>query len=128
METAASWAAYNGCESWSVALDPFDGLDGLPGDETGVERYASGCSGAVTELWTVNGGEHSPAINDTLRDRVIAFLVDAGNRVFQRRLRDRPHLRLERLRRRDLTPALSPASAARLVLAGRRSSIHRGPP
>ena len=81
-ETAASWAAYNGCESWSVALDPFDGLDGLPGDETGVERYASGCSGAVTELWTVNGGEHSPAINDTLRDRVIAFLVDAGNRVF----------------------------------------------
>ena len=82
-ETAASWAAYNGCESWSLALDPFDGLDGLPGDETGVERYASGCSGAVTELWTVNGGEHSPAINDTLRDRVIAFLVDAGNRVFQ---------------------------------------------
>lgn len=80
--SAATWAAYNGCESSSVALDPFDGLDGLPGDETGVERYASGCSGAVTELWTVNDGPHSPAINDTLRDRVIAFLVEAGNRVF----------------------------------------------
>ena len=37
----------------------------------------------MTELWTVDGGPHSPAINDTLRDRVIAFLVDAGNRVFE---------------------------------------------
>ena len=36
----------------------------------------------MTELWTVNGGPHSPVINDTLRDRVIAFLVDAGNRIF----------------------------------------------
>ena len=81
-ETAATWAAYNGCESSTVSLDPFDGVDGLPGDETGVELYASGCSGAVTELWTVNGGPHSPVINDTLRDRVIAFLVDAGNRIF----------------------------------------------
>lgn len=82
-ETASTWAAYNGCESSAVSLAPFDGLDGLPGEETGVERYASGCSGAVTELWTVTGGQHSPAINDSLRDRVIAFLVDAGNRVFE---------------------------------------------
>ena len=82
-ETASAWAAYNGCESSAVSLAPFDGLDGLPGEETGVERYASGCSGAVTELWTVTGGQHSPAINDSLRDRVIAFLVDAGNRVFE---------------------------------------------
>lgn len=81
-ETAATWAGYNGCENSSIALDPFNGLDGLPGDETGVELYALGCSGALTELWTVDGGPHSPAINDTLRDRVIAFLVDAGDRVF----------------------------------------------
>lgn len=82
IESAAAWAADNGCESSTVTLDPFDGVDGLPGDETAVERYALGCSGAVTELWTVASGPHSPAINDTLRDRVIAFLVDAGNRVF----------------------------------------------
>lgn len=82
-DTAATWAAYNGCESATVALGSFNGVDGLPGDETAVERYVLGCSGAVTELWTVTGGQHSPAINDTLRDRVFAFLVDAGNRVFQ---------------------------------------------
>ena len=82
-ETAATWAAYNGCENSTVALDSFNGVDSLPGDETDVERYASGCSGAVTELWTVGGGPHSPVINDTLRDRVIAFLVDAGNRVLE---------------------------------------------
>ncbi len=81
-ETVATWAAYNGCEGSSVGLGSFDGLDGLPGDETDVDRYALGCSGALTELWTVNGGTHTPAINDTLRDRVIDFLVDAGNRVF----------------------------------------------
>ncbi len=81
-DTAATWAAYNGCENSTVALDSFNGVDGLPGTETEVERYELGCSGAATELWTVNGGPHSPAINDTLRDRVIAFLVDAGNRVF----------------------------------------------
>ncbi len=80
--TAAAWAAYNGCENSTVALAPFDGVDALPGDETGGERYASGCGGAVSELWTVDGAPHSPEINDTLRDRVIAFLVEAGNRVF----------------------------------------------
>ena len=81
-ESAATWAAYDGCENSTVSLGSFDGVDSLSGDETDVERYDLGCSGAVSELWTVNGGQHSPVINDTLRDRVIAFLVDAGNRVF----------------------------------------------
>jgi polyhydroxybutyrate depolymerase len=82
IQTAATWAAYNGCENSTVSLGSFDGVDDLSGDETEVERYALGCSGAVTELWTVNGGSHSPMINDTLRDRVIDFLAAAGNRVF----------------------------------------------
>ncbi|MGE0639778.1 MAG: PHB depolymerase family esterase [Thermoanaerobaculia bacterium] len=82
VETAATWAVYDGCDESTVSLGSFDGVDGLSGDETDVVRYDLGCRGAVTELWTVNGGVHSPTINDTLRDRVIGFLVGAGNRIF----------------------------------------------
>ena len=83
VETAATWAAYNSCDSSTISLGSFDGISGIAGDETDVERYDLGCRGAVTELWTANGASHSPTINDTLRDRVIDFLVTAGNRVFE---------------------------------------------
>lgn len=82
VETASLWATYNGCEGTTVALGPFDAVADIPGEETEVGRYDLGCRGAVSELWTINGGSHSPVINDSLRDRVIEFLVEAGERVF----------------------------------------------
>lgn len=62
VRTVEQWATYNGCaldvERSDLRLD----LDSsLPGAETAIDRYTSGCaSGSSVELWTINGGGHGP--------------------------------------------------------------------
>jgi polyhydroxybutyrate depolymerase len=64
-ESAAAWAAHDGCGLTTVVDPPID-LDGvIPGDETTRVRYSAQCiAGTEVALWTVHGGEHIiPIVN-----------------------------------------------------------------
>jgi polyhydroxybutyrate depolymerase len=60
--TVEQWARTNGCDLVVESAPNLD-LDGvLPGAETTVAQYTSGCSGGGSaELWTIANGEHSPS-------------------------------------------------------------------
>ena len=48
----------------------------IPGNETQVIRYADGCApGGSAELWTINGGPHSPNLSADFSRLVIEFLL-----------------------------------------------------
>jgi polyhydroxybutyrate depolymerase len=81
-ETARTWAAHGGCDE-RAALEPtlldldagIAGPDGTPG-ETRVETYASGCrAGGHAELWTIDGGGHSPELTADFAELVVEFLL-----------------------------------------------------
>ncbi len=74
--TTERWATYNGC-STTPAIDPLmlDLDSGLPGAETTVSRYRDGCqAGGSSALWTIDGGEHVPALTPVFNDLVVDFL------------------------------------------------------
>ncbi len=74
--TAETWAGYNGCSLHpSTSAPPLDLDAGLAGDETSVTRYATSCpAGGSSELWTINGGGHIPALSATFNREVIEYL------------------------------------------------------
>ena len=77
VQTTETWAAYDGCALVGEPQpDPLD-LDAImPGDETQVIRYADGCApGGSAELWTINGGAHSPNLSADFNNLVIEFLL-----------------------------------------------------
>jgi polyhydroxybutyrate depolymerase len=94
-----TWAGYSGCHLVGDASPPPLDLDaGLAGDETAVTRYATACSaGGSSELWTIVGGLHVPALSSGFTREVIEFLF----------AHPKPAVPV---------PALAPAG--RLVLAG----------
>ena len=78
LQTATTWATYDGCRPKAVATDERVDVDtdlsadGLPA-EASVSRWA-GCQGnAVVELWTIPGGSHSPTISDAFADAALDF-------------------------------------------------------
>ena len=77
VQTTETWAAYDGCspvgDPQPVPLD----IDAtIPGDETQVVQYANGCApGGSAELWTVNGGPHSPTFSADYKTLVIEWLL-----------------------------------------------------
>jgi polyhydroxybutyrate depolymerase len=78
VETTEQWAAYDGCSLVGEPQpDPLDIDAGIPGSETNVIRYADACApGGSAELWTVNGGPHSPNLSTDYNRLVIEFLLD----------------------------------------------------
>ncbi len=74
--TVAQWAARHGCDTNPLVIPQALDLDrDLPGNETTITRYASGCSaGGSAELWTIVGGEHRPALTDSFRHTVLQHL------------------------------------------------------
>ncbi|MEX0618085.1 MAG: alpha/beta fold hydrolase [Pseudohongiellaceae bacterium] len=76
IETVERWAAYNGCAvqgDTTAMLDLERNLDGM---ETTVVRYDDGCrTGGSSELWTIAGGSHVPAISDSFSEQIIEWLL-----------------------------------------------------
>jgi polyhydroxybutyrate depolymerase len=70
VQTVETWAIYNGCSLDVEAGPNLDLVAGLPGAETAVTRYVSGClPGGSAELWTIEDGGHGgpPFTLDAMR-------------------------------------------------------------
>ncbi len=81
VQTVETWAGYDGCSLVGTAdPTPIDIDATIPGDETDIVRYDTGClPGGSAELWTVNGGPHSPTFSADYNNLVIEWLL-AHNR------------------------------------------------
>lgn len=74
IETAGQWAQRNGCGA-RAAVGTLDLVSTLAGDETTRERYA-GCASGAVELWTIQGGSHTPSFNTaTWSASIVGFLL-----------------------------------------------------
>lgn len=62
LQTAGSWASYNGCDP--VAPDAGEAFDldrSIPGTETTISIYNQNCNAGVSvEMWTMQGSGHMP--------------------------------------------------------------------
>lgn len=78
VETVEQWAQFGGCEIFGVVTPPPLDLDaGIPGDETTVYRYDTDCHpNGSAELWSIEGGSHSPYLSDNFAPLVLEFLLD----------------------------------------------------
>jgi len=83
IETAETFATYAGCALVGDPSPPPLDLDAsLPGAETTVTRYASGCAaGGSAELWTLVDGEHIPTLSADFHREVIEYLFAHGKPV-----------------------------------------------
>ena len=74
--TVADWAAYDGCgDEPSPTGATLDLEADLAGDDSSVEAYAGCPDGIDVELWTIDGGSHSPNISPSFTREVIEFLL-----------------------------------------------------
>ncbi|MEO6420628.1 MAG: PHB depolymerase family esterase [Polyangiaceae bacterium] len=74
--TVEDWATYDGCAlTADSSAPPIDLDESLPGAETQVVRYTSGCKpGGHAELWSIEGGQHIPGLGASFAPDVIDFL------------------------------------------------------
>ncbi|QDV09748.1 Alpha/beta hydrolase family protein [Planctomycetes bacterium Poly30] len=77
LETAQLWATRNGCgltvetETQALNLD-----SSLAGKETTRTRFSGDCAiGGTVELWTINGGSHTPNLSPFFARRVVEHLL-----------------------------------------------------
>lgn len=76
IDSVETWVAYDGCETTTEEGDPLDLDRDLPGDETTVLRYRSGCQpGGSGELWTIVDGSHVPDLSDGFSRRVVEWFL-----------------------------------------------------
>lgn len=75
LELSSRWAELNQCEARNRKLpQKIDLVRNLPGDETEISVWTS-CSQAVkNELWTIDRGNHVPALSEDFIAKVYAFL------------------------------------------------------
>ena len=71
------WVTFDGCATPpDTSAPPLDLDVNLTGAETTVTKYAAGCkAGSAAELWTINGGAHSPTFTPAFAPAVIDFLL-----------------------------------------------------
>jgi polyhydroxybutyrate depolymerase len=71
------WATFDGCSATpDTTSPPLDLESSLPGDETTVTVYGSGCRpGGRAELWSMQGGSHIPVLGPSFTSSVIDFLL-----------------------------------------------------
>lgn len=74
--TVEDWATNDGCALTADSSGaPLDLDDSIPGAETQIATYASGCKpGGHAELWTIQGGQHIPGLTDAFAGDVVDFL------------------------------------------------------
>jgi polyhydroxybutyrate depolymerase len=76
VQTVETWATYAGCSLDAETEPNLDLVAGLPGAETTVIRYASGCQpGGSSELWSIQGGLHGPALTLDATRLIIEHLL-----------------------------------------------------
>jgi len=78
VETTEQWAAVGGCSLVpDTSLPNLDLEATIPGAETTVTRYVSGCApGIEAQLWTIVGGGHIPTPTAVFAPMMIQFLFD----------------------------------------------------
>ena len=76
-ESVNQWVGFNGCSPvGDPTLPPLDLDAGIPGAETQVIRYAVDCRpGGSAELWSIQGGAHSPNITNNFSRLIVEFLL-----------------------------------------------------
>jgi len=77
VDTVETWAVENGCVlTPDTSPPPLDLIATLPGSETTVARYASGCDdGGSSELWTMTGAVHFPSLSAGFGQQVWDYLA-----------------------------------------------------
>jgi polyhydroxybutyrate depolymerase len=77
-ETVERWARYNGCRAEGIVLgQKLDLVSEVAGAETTATRYSTGCrAGGSAELWTIEGGAHTPRLSDSFAQHVVEWLLD----------------------------------------------------
>src|SRR5262249_34359239 len=70
------WVTFDGCSNVpDTSSPPLDLVSSIPGAETSVTKFGSGCKpGGHAELWTVQGGVHIPPTSKEFASDVIDFL------------------------------------------------------
>jgi polyhydroxybutyrate depolymerase len=70
------WLGYDRCADAGSDGPNLDLVADLPGAETAVRTYASGCAGGtVVHAWTINGGEHVPKLGAGFAPAVTDFML-----------------------------------------------------
>jgi polyhydroxybutyrate depolymerase len=74
--TIADWVTLDGCSPTADTSAPMLDLEAtLPGAETTVTKYATGCKpGGGAELWTITGAEHIPNFTSAFVPDAVDFL------------------------------------------------------
>jgi polyhydroxybutyrate depolymerase len=76
VETVRDWAAKNGCNGSLAATGRKLDLDRtVAGDETVEEAYTGCPAGTELALWTIEGGGHVPAFNESWAGSIWAFMA-----------------------------------------------------
>jgi polyhydroxybutyrate depolymerase len=72
--TAEGWAELDRCTAAPVAGAPLDLDVTLAGEETTVQIYGDCAPGGHVELWTMEGGRHTPGLTRSFSTAIIDFL------------------------------------------------------
>lgn len=70
------WARYNGCDMSRNSREMRDLDASLPGHETGVMKFNTGCrDGGSAELWTISDGSHGPVYSESWGAQIVEWLL-----------------------------------------------------
>ena len=76
IESAERWAVHNGCDLDRTSGPELDLDKSVRGNETTVIQYTTGCNkGGSSEVWTINGGGHTPDISSNFSRRIVEWLL-----------------------------------------------------
>ena len=76
VETVGDWARKDGCTGPLTATGRKFDLDRtIPGDETAEESFTGCPTGTGVDLWTIEGGGHTPAFTDRWAEAIWAFMA-----------------------------------------------------
>jgi polyhydroxybutyrate depolymerase len=74
--TVADWATFDGCSTPPDTSQPPIDIDGNPGTQTDVTRYAAGCAiPSEIDLWTIQNEGHVPGFNSSFAPMAFDFLL-----------------------------------------------------
>ena len=75
-QSVENWAAHNGCSAMGSFAGMLDLVETLPGMDTTITRYTSGCKpGGSAELWTIVDGAHVPELSDHFTRLAVEWLL-----------------------------------------------------
>jgi polyhydroxybutyrate depolymerase len=74
--TVGDWATFDGCSTPPDTSQPSIDIDGNPGTQTNVTRYAAGCATpSEVDLWTIENEGHVPGFNSSFAPMAFDFLL-----------------------------------------------------